>query len=73
MVKVAGPRLGGFFEAAYKHPNCNTLKYVQEHADLSAIDALSPEDRALTLFDCLRVFNFAMRSGKLSRPRPGRT
>jgi hypothetical protein len=69
VVALAGPRLAGFFEAAYKHQNYNTRKYVQEHADLSAIDALSPEERALTLFDCLRVFNFAGRSWKLSRAK----
>ena len=27
-------------------------------ADMSAIEALSPRDRGLALFDCLRVFNF---------------
>ena len=69
VVKLGGPRLEKFFEAAYAHQNYNSRKYVQEHADLSALDALSPEDRALTLFDCLRVFNFTVRSSTHARAK----
>ena len=60
VVKLAGPRLAPFFETAFKENVFGSYQrnYVKDRADMSAIEALSPRDRALALFDCLRVFNF---------------
>ena len=60
VVKLAGPRLAPFFETAFKENVFGSYQrnYVKDRADMSAIEALSPRDRGLALFDCLRVFNF---------------
>jgi hypothetical protein len=72
VIKLAGPQLSAFFEAAFKDGAFTTYMhgYMKEKADLSALDALSPAERAHALFGCLRAFNFISHWGRNSQAKP---
>jgi hypothetical protein len=69
---LSGPRLRRFFETAFAGGAFNSYpgKWPDGKVDVSEIDALSPQDRAAALFDCLRVFNAVVSVDRNSKAKP---
>lgn len=65
ILSVSGPHLRKFMDDALREKRFEfcSKKIFRERMDTTALDALSPTERTVALFDCLRVSNFISRCG----------